>query len=107
MAEERELETIEIAKPKGSKWFRKVPREILLSPGGMVLIFLAALFEMIDLIPLPFLDQLWELPADLFFSIFLIIIAKLPVESVIIPFLIERIPLISDITPTWLIKLFM
>ena len=92
---------------KQSKWRKKIPKEVLNSPGGMILIVAAGVMELVDLIPIPFLDQLWELPLEIIFILLLVNIAKLPFQSLIIPFLIERIPIISDIIPTWLLRLFM
>ena len=89
-----------------SKWRKKIPKEVLNSPGGMILIVMAGVMELIDLIPIPFLDQLWELPLEIIFILLLANIAKLPLQAMIIPFVIERIPIISDILPTWLIRLF-
>lgn len=87
------------------KWFRKVPKGVLFSPGGIILIFLAIIFEISDPL-LPGGALTVEIIPDLIFAFFLIKIAKVPWQSTAIPFLIERIPLISDISPTWLIKLF-
>jgi hypothetical protein len=95
-----------INKTSGSKWLRRVPKEILISPGGIILISLAVIIEIIDLIPLPLIDQLWEIPLELIFIAFFLIITKSPWQSTIIPFVIERIPVLSDLLPTWLIKLF-
>lgn len=87
-------------------WFQKVPREILFSPGGVILIFLALIIEAIDLIPIPLLDQIIELPLEIIFLVLFVIIVKPSFKSLIIPFFIERIPVINDILPTWLIKMF-
>lgn len=92
---------------KKSNWFQKIPSAVLLSPGGMVLIFLALLIEIIDWIPLPFIDQIIELPLEIFFIVLFVIITKASFKSLIIPFLIERVPIISDILPTWLIRMIM
>ncbi|MEK9134683.1 MAG: hypothetical protein AAB451_00010 [Patescibacteria group bacterium] len=92
---------------KQSKWRKKIPPEVLNSPGGTILIVMAGIMELIDLVPIPFLDQLWELPLEIIFMIFLANIAKLPFQSLIIPFVIERIPIVNDILPTWIIRLFM
>jgi hypothetical protein len=95
-----------VPKKKGG-WFQKIPTEILLSPGGMILIFFALIIEIIDWIPLPFVDQIWELPLEIGFIVLLVIIVKdISWKSLVIPFIIERIPGISDIVPTWLIKMF-
>jgi len=91
--------------PKKKGWFDKIPTNILLSPGGMVLIFFALIMEILDIIPIPFVDQLWELPLELTFIVLLTIIAKVPLKTSIIPFLIERIPIINDILPTWVIRI--
>jgi len=99
-------EEIKIAAPKKGGWFQKIPTSVLFSPGGMVLIFFALLIEIIDWIPLPIIDQIIELPLELFFIVFLVIITKTSFKSLIIPFIIERIPVISDILPTWLIRMF-
>ncbi len=96
-----------ITAPKKKGWFQKIPSDVLLSPSGMVLIFFALIMEIIDVIPIPFIDQLWELPLEIIFIILLIIIAKVPIKSCLIPFIIERIPVISDILPTWVIRMFM
>ncbi len=93
-------------KKKGG-WFKKIPSDVLLSPRGMVLIFFALIMEIIDVIPIPFIDQLWELPLEIIFITLLIIIAKVPLKSCLIPFLIERIPVISDILPTWVMRMLM
>jgi hypothetical protein len=90
-----------------SKWFRKIPKEVLGSTGGMVLIIAAGVMELVDLIPVPIIDNLWELPLEIIFMILLVNIAKIPFQGLIIPFIVERIPGISDIVPTWLIRLFM
>jgi len=98
-------ETVATTIPKKNSWFQKIPTRVILSPAGLVLIFYALVMEIIDLIPLPFLDQLWELPLELGFILLLAILAKMPLKASIIPFIIERIPLLSDVLPTWVIRL--
>jgi len=92
----------------GSKWFKKIPKDILLSPGGMILIFFALVLEVTDLlIPPSLVDSLLiEMIPELVFCAMLHFIADIPFSSQLIPFLIERIPIVSDIVPTWLLKLF-
>lgn len=92
----------------GGKWFKKIPKEILLSPGGVILIFFAIMMEIADLlIPSSLVDSLLiELALEIPFCIMLSLIAKIPFTSQIIPLLIERIPIISDIIPTWFIRIF-
>jgi hypothetical protein len=105
MAEEKPVK-VTLPKKKGG-WFQKIPTEILLSPGGVILIFFALIIEIIDWIPLPVVDQIWELPLEIGFIVLLVIIVKdISWKSLVIPFIIERIPIISDIVPTWLIKMF-
>lgn len=93
----------------GGKWFKKIPKETLLSPGGIILIFFALIIEVIDLLMPPSLvdSLLIELALEIPFCIMLSVIAKIPFTSQVIPFLIERIPILSDIIPTWLIRMFM
>ena len=89
-----------------SRFFKKIPREFLFSPGGFILVFIAVCFEALDIL-LPGSSLTIEIVPDLIFAILLILIARVPISSTILPFLIERIPIISDILPTWLIRLFM
>lgn len=103
MAEETEIKKIGVKKKKS--WFQKIPKDVLLSPAGVVLVFFAIIIEIIDLIPIPVLDQIWELPLEILFIFCLTILAKVPLKASIIPFIIERIPLINDILPTWLIRM--
>jgi hypothetical protein len=91
---------------KKQKITKKVPPEVLTSPGGFLLLFLAVIMEGLDLIFLPFVDQIIELPLEITFIILFKIVTQLPLSSCILPFLIERIPVISDILPTWLLRLF-
>ncbi|MFH1036792.1 MAG: hypothetical protein V1756_01845 [Patescibacteria group bacterium] len=86
----------------------KIPTKVLFGPGGVVLIFAALLMEMIDWIPIPGLDSLtWELIIEAVFCALLAVIAGVSFTSMIIPLIIERIPIISDIIPSFLIRLFM
>lgn len=89
------------------KWFQKIPREILFSPGGFVLIFFALIVEIVDLIPLPVVDNLWELPLELGLIAMIVIIGKVSLASLLIPFIIERIPGLNDIVPSFFVKLFL
>lgn len=100
---EREVLKEKIKTKKG--WFQKIPADVLLSPAGMILIFFALVMEIVDVIPLPFVDQLWELPFEIVFVILLTVLAKVPLKASVIPLLIERIPVISDVLPTWVIRM--
>ncbi len=83
-------------------WIRRISKDLLISPSGVILISLAFLIEMLDLIPLPGIDQIIELPLEVFFLFLLAKTANYPLKTMIIPFIIERIPVINDILPTWL-----
>lgn len=91
----------------GGKWFRKIPKDILLSPGGVILVFFALFTEIVDfLIPPHLLDSLViELFLELPFCLMLKIIAGIPLTSMIIPLIIERVDFLG-IIPTWFIRLF-
>ncbi len=104
MAEEEEKpEKISVPKKKGG-WFQKIPTDVLLSPGGMILISVAGILEILDWIPLPVLDQLWELPLEIVFIILLVAIVKdINWRALVIPFGLERIAGISDVLPTWIL----
>ena len=104
--EKKEPVKAAVPKKKGG-WFQKIPAEILLSPGGMILIFFALIIEIVDWIPGLGIDLIWEVPLDISFMILLSIIAKIPLKSLIIPFVIECIPIVNDIVPTWVIRMFM
>ena len=91
---------------KKGKFFQRIPKELLFLPGGVILLFFALLIEIIDLIPIPILDQIIEIPLEVIFWIFFIMITKVPITNLIIPTLIERIPLISDLLPTWFLRMF-
>ena len=106
MPEETPPTQIKTAPKKKSGWFQKIPKDILFSPGGILLIFFALFMEILDWIPIPLFDQIWELPLEIIFMILLAIIAKVSFKSMIIPFIIERIPVISDYLPTWIIRMF-
>jgi len=99
---------VQVKKKGPGKWFNKIPRDFLLSPGGIILMIYAGTMEIIDLIPIPGLDSLtWELALEIPFVILLVVLAKVPIQSTIIPLIIERIPVISDIVPTWVIRMFL
>ncbi len=99
-------EKIPTSVKKKNGWFKKIPSEILFSPIGVVLFAYAGIMEIIDIIPIPVLDNLWELPFEIVFVIMLMVFAKVPLKASIIPLLVERIPIINDILPTWVIRMF-
>lgn len=91
---------------KKGRFFNRIPKDFLVSPGGVVLVFIAAIFELIDLL-IPGGSLTLEIIPDIIFGVLLTLIAKVPITASILPFIIERIPVISDILPTWLIRMFM
>ncbi len=96
------------AKKKKGGFFEKIPRDILFSPGGAVLLTFSLFMEGLDWIPIPILDSFtWELVLELIFIVLLVLIARVSFKGLIIPFIIERLPGISDILPSWFLKLFL
>ncbi len=91
-------------KTKG-KWLKKVPKDLLLTPGGVVLLSFAFLMELLDLIPGGAL--IWEWIPEIFFMFLLSAIAKIPLQGMVIPFIIERIPVVSDVVPSWLLRMIL
>ena len=106
-AQGEKSEEVKVPKKKKGGWFQKIPSNVLLSPGGMVLVFLAMMIELLDLIPLPVIDQIIEIPLEILFITLLMLIAKPSVKSLILPFIVERIPIANDILPTWFIRMIM
>ena len=102
-------EATTIAVPKKKKgWFQKIPTRVLFSPAGMILAMFALAIEVIDWIPVPIFDQLWELPLEIILVILMLaLIPDTSFQSLVIPFIIERIPIINDILPTWFLKFLM
>jgi len=84
-------------------WFKKIPTNIILSPIGMVLVCLALIMEITDILPGGALT--FEMIPEIIFVFLLWKFAKVPLKASIIPFVIERIPGISDVLPTWIIRL--
>lgn len=91
------------AEKKGG-WFKKFPKETLASPGGIILLFVIVIAEVFDLL-IPGGSLTLELIPEIFICFLMSIVGKVPFKSLIVPLLIERIPILSDILPTWFIKL--
>ena len=108
MPEEQKI--IKAPVKKKGRWFQKIPTDVLLSPAGLVLISFAAFMELLDLIPVPIVDQIWEIPLEIVFIILLVKFAHVSLKSCVIPFCGERIiGLVTagfDFIPTWIIKIF-
>ena len=97
-----EKENVKVEIPKKKRWFQKIPTDVLLSPGGMVLISFALIIEILDLIPAFFIFEI-------ILEIILIVLIKIIVKDIswkalIIPFGIERLDFLG-ILPTWIIRM--
>ncbi len=99
---------VPVPKKKGG-WFQKIPTDVLLSPTGLVLISFAGFMELLDLIPVPIVDQIWEIPFEIVFIILLVKLAHVSLKSCVIPFFAERIigllTIGIDFIPTWVIRM--
>lgn len=100
---------------KRGGFFQRIPKETLLTPAGMVGVMLACFLEVSDWI-LDYFHILypgkWEslvMPIktffDLIFGFSLSLMTRTSVKSNILPFLVERIPFISTILPTWVLRI--
>ena len=96
-----------IPRKKGG-WFQRIPRDIIFTPAGAVLIAFALGMEVIDWIPVLGLDSLtWELAIEIIFIVFLVVLVKdISKKSLVLPLIVERIPVLSDVIPSWLLKFF-
>lgn len=95
-------ETVKVKAKKRGGWFQKIPPRLLLSPGGMVLVFFASITEILDLIPAFFI-------VEIILEIVLIVLMKIIIKdfswkALIIPFGIERLDFLG-IIPTWALKM--
>ena len=106
--EQQESLEKQTSKKKIGKRLNKIPKGLLFSPGGMILLFSAIIIEISDFIIPPFgADSLIiELIPEIFFAFLLKIITGIPLSANIIPFIIERFDILG-ILPTWLIRLFL
>jgi hypothetical protein len=103
MPEETEKKT-SAPKKKGG-WFQKIPREIFLSPGGMVILFIVIIIEILGvLIPIPVIGFIIQLPFVIILYILLITVAKVSFKSLIIVPIIE---FFFPFLPTWIIRILM
>ena len=101
MAEEKQ--TIKVPDKKGG-WFQKIPTDILLSPGGMVIVFVAIIVEVIGIIiPIPVIGFLIQLPLVIILYVLLMTVGGLSFKSLI---LVPIIELFFPFLPTWLVRIF-
>jgi hypothetical protein len=100
---------------KQSRFSQKVPEEAFTSPGEMVCLFIACFIESLDWIfdfgHLIYLGS-WEtvvafpkVVLDLAFALMSAFLLGISPWSNLLPFLIERIPFLSTISPTWVIRI--
>ncbi|GEM_PF-6295177 len=109
-----------MAEEKGeSRFFRKIPLKNLLTPPGMICLFLAVTIELFDYL----LDTIGfflfgglahELVTgplrtfiDFLYGLLSAGLLGVPILSNLLPFLIERIPILGTFLPTWVLRFFL
>jgi len=99
-------ETQKIKTPtKKGGWFQKIPSDVFLSPGGMVIFFLVIIIEILGVIvPIPIIGFLVQLPIVILLYILLMTIGGLSFKSLIIVPIVE---LFFPFLPTWIIRILM
>jgi hypothetical protein len=93
---------------KWFKFFKKLPLGVLLSPGGMILAFFGLFLEVLDFL-IPAGSFIIEGLLEIFYFLLFWKIAKVPLESLALPFLIERVDILGILPTTflpWLSRLF-
>ncbi len=105
------------APTKKSRFFAKIPKSVFLRPEGMIILFLACFLELSDWIFDIFhfiYPGTWEnfvspikTMLDLSFAFFSALLLKVSILSNLFPFLIERVPILSTILPTWVLRLIL
>lgn len=94
-----------VPKKKKSGWFQKIPKGIFLTPGGMIILFVVLIVELLGvLIPIPIIGFIIQLPFVILLYILLMTIAKVSFKSLIIVPVIE---LFFPFLPTWIIRLLL
>ena len=92
-----------MTKPKGKGFFQKIQPELLLSPGGVLIIFLTILIEIIGIIiPIPIIGSLIQFPFQVLLIILLITVAKVSIKSMIIPYIVD---FLFPAFPSWAVTL--
>lgn len=90
---------------KKSGWFQKIPPDIFLSPGGMVIFFVVIFVEVLGiLVPIPIIGFLVQLPFVIILYILLMTIGGLSFKSLIIVPVIE---FFFPFLPTWIIRILL
>jgi len=103
--EAKEPEKKESVPKKKGGWFQKIPKEVFLSPGGMVILFVVIIVEVLGvLVPIPVIGFIIQLPFVILLYILLITVAKVSFKSLIIVPIIE---FFFPFLPTWIIRILM
>jgi hypothetical protein len=102
---------------KQSSFFGKIPKTKLLTPGGMIATFLCLTIDLLDYL-LDFIGILlwrglhyeiinWPIKTfgDIFVAIFVPLLIGIPISSSLLPFLIEIIPVVGTLVPSWVINI--
>ncbi len=104
---------------KPSLFFRKIPKTALLTPGGMICLVLAITIELFDYLLdgfcfLLFHGMSYEVFTgpikafiDFLYAVFSAFLLGIPAWSNLVPFLIERIPVLGTFLPSWILRLFL
>ncbi len=101
---------------KQSRFFQKIPKTKLLTPGGMIVMFLAITLDLLDYL-LDFIGVLiwkglhyevinWPIKTfgDVFFAVFSPLLLGISVLTSVLPLLLEMIPVVGTLIPSWLIN---
>jgi hypothetical protein len=106
-------------KKSPSPFFRKIPKRALLTPAGMICLVLAVTIELFDYLLdticfFLFKGMAYEVVTgpiktfiDFFYAVFSALLLGVPILSNLLPFLIERIPVLGTILPAWVLRLFL
>jgi hypothetical protein len=108
VAEKKGGEEIKTPAPTSSKkkLFGKISPKKMFSPAGIVIFILSIIVEFIKFIIdifLPGSSSIVGLIPDIFIAVLSCVLLDTPIIETLIPFIIERIPIISDILPSWVI----
>lgn len=101
----KEKEALRAEAKRKNSWFQKIPTHVLLSPAGMIIIFVVLIVEVIGvLIPIPIISTLFQFPFQVILIILLITIAKVSIKSLILPYVID---FFFPFLPVWIIRILM
>lgn len=96
-----EAEAVKVKKKGG--FFQKIPSDVFLSPGGIVILFTVIIVEILGIIvPIPIIGFLIQLPFVIILYILLMTIGGLSFKSLI---MVPVIELFFPFLPTWIIRI--